>query len=130
MIFLKNNIKLDPPVSLIGQKFIRIAVSTTQFYRLIQAFATTQTTMKSIKPAEITVVVIASHLDLSKTTPKMPKTNDSGSENNMNNPARTGRGLPQPGLSMRIVRTTAPTIARKTIESFPKSIFYAIRKTS
>ena len=83
-----------------------------------------------IKPAEITVVVIASHLDLSKTTPKMPKTNDSGSENNMNNPARTGRGLPQPGLSMRIVRTTAPTIARKTIESFPKSIFYAIRKTS
>jgi hypothetical protein len=82
----------------------------------------------SIKPAEITVVVIESHLVLSKIMPIMPNIKDTGAENKMSNPPRTGTGLPQPGLSMHIVRTTAPTIAIKTAESFPKSIFSPIKK--
>jgi hypothetical protein len=53
--------------------------------------------MKTIQPAEITVVVIASHLRLSKIIPMMPKIIDTGSENNMSNPPRIGIGLPQPG---------------------------------
>lgn len=85
-------------------------------------------TTNSINPAETTVVVIASHLGLSKIMPIMPNTNDTGAENKMSNPPRTGTGLPQPGLSMHIVRTTAPTIAIKTAESFPKSIFSPIQK--
>jgi len=79
-----------------------------------------------MNPAEITVMVIASHLFLSKIIPMIPNINDTGTENNMSNPPRTGRGLPQPGLRMQRVRITAPATAIKTTESFPKSIFSPI----
>lgn len=70
------------------------------------------------------VVVIASHLVLSKIIPIIPNINDTGAENKMVNPPRIGKGLPQPGLSMHIARTMAPTIKTKTAESFPKCIIY------
>jgi hypothetical protein len=77
---------------------------------------------------ERNVVVIASHLRLSKMMPMMPNIKDTGSENNMSNPPRISRGLPQPGRRMQRVRTMAPAIAIKTAESLPKSIFSPIRK--
>ena len=85
-------------------------------------------TTNRIKPADNTVVVIASHLRLSKIMPIMPNIKDTGVENNMSKPPRTGMGLPQPGLSMHIVRITTPTTAIKTDESFPKSILSPIQK--
>ena len=84
-------------------------------------------TTKAIKPAERTVVVIASHLRLSKMMPMTPNIKETGTENNMSNPPRTGTGLPQPGLRMHMVRITAPTTAIKTAESLPKSIVSPIR---
>jgi hypothetical protein len=60
--------------------------------------------------------------------PIMPNIKDTGTENNIDNPARTGRGLPQPGLMMHIVTITAPAAAIKTADSFPKSIFAPIKK--
>jgi hypothetical protein len=109
------------------------AIRTSGSYRPIQVFLTILSTIihttNRIKPAETTVVVIASHLGLSKIMPIMPNIKETGAENKMSNPPRTGTGLPQPGLSMHIVRITAPTTAIKTADSFPKSIFSPIIKT-
>jgi hypothetical protein len=52
---------------------------------------------KTMHPAERMVVIIASHLRLSKMMPIIPNIKDTGIENNMSNPPRIGRGLPQPG---------------------------------
>ena len=103
-----------------------IAAVFYYMHQRIQAFVTMlitiMQTIKTMKPAERTVVVIASHLGLSKIMPIMPNINDTGTENNMSNPPRTGRGLPQPGLRIQRARITAPAIAMKTAESLPKSI--------
>jgi hypothetical protein len=85
--------------------------------------ATIMKTMKAMHPADSMVVVIASHLCVSKIMPMMPNIKETGSENNISSPPRTGIGLPQPGLRTHIVTITAPTITQKAAESFPKSIF-------
>ena len=84
-------------------------------------------TIKAMQPAEITVVVIASHLLLSKIMPMMPNIKETGNENKMSNPPRIGTGLPQPGLRMQRVKITAPVITIKTAESFPTSIFLFLK---
>ena len=88
---------------------------------------TNMQTMKAMPPAERMVVVITSHLRLSKIIPIMPKINETGSENSMSNPPRIGTGLPQPGLRAHIVTITAITSTQNTAESFPKSISSPIR---
>jgi hypothetical protein len=53
--------------------------------------------------------------------PIIPNIKDTGTENNVSNPPRIERGLPQPGWTMYIVTITAPTAAIKTADIFPKS---------
>jgi hypothetical protein len=98
----------------------------TGTYRLIQAFITILNNIihktNSIEPAEITVVVIASHLVLSKIIPIIPNIKDTGTENKMASPPRTPIGSPQPGWIKNNTKTNKPAASNMKSDNIPNRI--------